>query len=132
MKPDRPATPFRRDKRNAARRMLRYTGWISFGSDELHGCVIADISDTGARLKVEKARSVPDEFFLRLSARGKSRQCFVVWRTADQVGCQFERPLSTKEKTRPILKAEKMTPPLPMPSDDAAPVVATDRTKEHA
>lgn len=99
-----------RDKRKGLRRLLRYTGWISLGSGDRHGCVIADISDSGARLRVENADQIPDEFQLLLSARANpKRHCYVVWRTADQIGCQFDRPLTASEKTRPIRKAEEMS-----------------------
>ena len=108
------------DKRKGTRRHLRYTGWISLDAEELRGCIIDDISDSGARLRVENADEIPDEFGLLLSARAKpKRTCYVVWRTADEIGCQFDRPLRAQEKTRPILKAEEMTPPLPMPEQDA-------------
>jgi hypothetical protein len=108
------------DKRKGRCRHLRYTGWISLGAEELCGCIIYDISDSRARLRVEKADEIPDEFVLLLSARAKPRRArYVVWRTAGEIGCQFDRPLSAQEKTRPILKAEEMTPSLPMPEENA-------------
>ena len=112
--------------------MLRYTGWISLGPDALIGCVIADISDSGARLKVEQPSDVPDEFLLLLSARGKPRRCYVVWRTSDQIGCQFDRPMGAKEKTPSILKAEEMTPPLPLPGEDVEAGETASGAKEPA
>ena len=103
------------DKRKAHRRQLRYTAWISLGPKKLQGCVVADVSDFGARLDVENSKTVPNQFVLLLSASGKpKRKCRVAWRKAGQIGVEFEKPLSRSDKYRPILKAEKMSPPLPM------------------
>lgn len=103
------------DKRKAHRRQLRYTAWISSGPKKLQGCVVADISDSGARLQVENSKTVPNNFVLLLSASGKpKRKCRVVWRKGAQIGVAFEQPLTRADKYRPILKAEKMSPPLAM------------------
>jgi len=100
------------DKRKAHRRQLRYTAWISLGPKKLHGCVLADISDSGARLGVENSKAVPNNFVLLLAARGKPRRkCRVVWRNGGQVGVEFEKPLTRVDKHRPLLKAEAMSPP---------------------
>ena len=77
--------------------------------------MVADISDCGARLAVENSETVPNTFVLLLSASGKpKRKCRVVWREGVQIGVEFEKPLSSAEKYRPILKAERMSPPLAM------------------
>ena len=103
------------DKRKAHRRQLRYTAWVSLGPKKLHGCVVADISDFGARLDVQNSKTVPTNFVLLLSAGGKpKRKCRVVWRKGAQIGVKFDTPLSRADKTRPILKAERMSPPLSM------------------
>jgi hypothetical protein len=108
------------DKRKAHRRQLRYTAWISLGPKKLQGCVVADISDFGARVDVENGKTVPDNFVLLLSASGKpKRKCRVIWRKGMQIGVEFEKPLSRSDKHRPILKAEKMSPPLAMPEPEA-------------
>ena len=102
------------DKRKTHRRQLRYTAWISLGPKKLQGCVVADISDSGARLDVENSKTVPDQFVLLLSASGKAkRKCRLVWREGTQIGVEFEKSLTRADKPRPILKAEKMSPPLP-------------------
>jgi hypothetical protein len=101
------------DKRKAQRRQLRYTAWISLGPKKLQGCVVADVSDVGARLGVENSKTVPNNFVLLLSASGKpKRKCRVVWRKGAEIGVEFEKSLARSDKHRPILKAEKMSPPL--------------------
>jgi hypothetical protein len=83
----------RNDKRKAARRAIQYTAWIARKGQPLEGCVLADISDNGARLDVENPESIPDEFMLFLSNRGTPRRkCAVAWRTDTQIGVKFTSP----------------------------------------
>jgi hypothetical protein len=83
------------DKRKARRRPLRYSAWMALDNDKLHGCVLSDISDTGARLDVEDAKALPDLFMLLLSGTGSARRsCRVIWRSPGQVGVAFERRLT--------------------------------------
>ena len=123
------------EKRKTHRRQLRYTAWIWLGPKKLQGCVVADISDSGARLHVENSKTVPTSFVLLLSASGKpKRKCRVVWRKGAQIGVEFEKPLSRADKHRPILKAEQMSPPLAMlePEPDQQDAKLTDRHTEPA
>ena len=61
----------------------------------MHGCVLSDISDTGARLDVEDSSTLPDRFMLLLSGTGSARRsCRVIWRAPAQVGVAFEHRLS--------------------------------------
>ena len=88
-----------KDKRKAVRRPMRYTAWIVMGPGQLHGCSLADVSDTGGRLDVEDSNNVPDTFTLWLASNGSARRkCKVVWRTARQVGVAFERAVFDPEQ----------------------------------
>ena len=85
----------RKDNRRARRRPLRYSAWMALDSDQLHGCVLADISDSGARLDVEDPTILPDRFMLMLSGTGSARRsCRLIWRSPNQVGVAFEQRLS--------------------------------------
>ena len=84
-----------KNNRKSLRRQLRYTAWLVLEGDQLHGCVLADASDTGARLEVEDSKTVPDTFMLLLAGNGSAqRTCRVVWRKPKQVGVKFERRLA--------------------------------------
>ena len=84
-----------KDKRKSRRQPMRYTAWMVLDGEQLHGCMLSDISDTGARLNVEKSAKLPDRFVLVLSGRGPARRnCRVVWRKPQQVGVAFERRLA--------------------------------------
>jgi hypothetical protein len=96
----------RNDKRKAARRAIHYTAWIARKGQPLEGCVLADISDNGARLDVENPESIPDEFMLFLSNRGTPRRkCAVAWRTDSQVGVKFVAPPVANTKGNPKVRA---------------------------
>jgi hypothetical protein len=56
------------------------------------GCVVNDISETGARLAIDAPQDLPERFALLLSKNGMpTRLCRAVWRTADQIGVRFEK-----------------------------------------
>src|SRR3989304_4106575 len=97
-----------KNKRKSLRRQIRYTAWLVLDGNQLHGCVLSDASDSGARLEVENSKIVPDAFTLLLTGNGSARRkCRVVWREPTQVGVKFERRLAQGERTAlaPILDA---------------------------
>jgi hypothetical protein len=87
------------DKRKAVRRAIRYTAWVlREGDNEPTGCVVADVSTTGARLRFETTDAIPDDFTLLLSPRGvPKRSCHVVWRTPTEIGAVFPLPPEAKK-----------------------------------
>ena len=94
-----------KDKRKSLRRPVRYTAWLMLEADRLHGCVLSNVSDTGARIDVEDAKTIPDYFLLLLSGNGSAqRKCRVVWRKPRQVGVIFERRLADGAKTTLVPK----------------------------
>ncbi len=104
-----------KDKRKAPRREIRYTSWIVMDDAELQGCVLLDISDTGAKLDVQDASAIPDRFVLSLSNRGRARRkCQVVWRSEKQVGVEFDRKLpkahQVMRKSVPAKQADVAAP----------------------
>jgi hypothetical protein len=71
---------------------MHYSAWAHDG-DTPHGCVIADISDSGARLEIDDPSRLPESFTLLLDGPDQQRRaCRVVWRTASEVGVAFEAP----------------------------------------
>jgi hypothetical protein len=51
-----------KDKRKALRRPMRYTAWVAVEGDQLHGCVLSDVSKSGARIDVDDSKAIPDSF----------------------------------------------------------------------
>jgi hypothetical protein len=77
------------DRRASPRRVVDCPGSIVCeGSAQPLDCVVADISDGGARLVV--ASPVPEEFLLRLNdGTDAVHKCRVVWRLDDELGAEF-------------------------------------------
>ncbi|CAN0113031.1 unnamed protein product, partial [Phaeothamnion confervicola] len=89
-----------RDKRRSRRRPMRYHAVLVLDGDAQRGCILSDISDTGARIDVDTADELPNRFVLLLSGNGSpQRHCRVVWRQPTQVGVNFDGRLPADERT---------------------------------
>lgn len=110
-----------KEKRTAKRQPLRYTAWVALTAEQRHGCVVSDVSESGARIDVQDSTALPDHFVLMLTSNGSARRfCRVMWRKPNQVGVQFTRNL-----------AEAATPSL-APKPDADAQVAPDAAPAEA
>ena len=88
-----------KDNRKSRRRQVRYTAWMALSAEARHACALSDISETGARIDVDDADSVPDNFELWLASNGSARRiCQVVWRKPTQIGVRFERRLADADR----------------------------------
>jgi PilZ domain len=109
-----------KDLRKARRRPMRYAAWIALKPGELHGCVLSDISETGARIDVEDSKKIPDRFQLFLSRAGAARRlCKVVWRKPKQVGVTFAAPFAAADRANlvPKIEGNVASPPLAPEAD---------------
>jgi hypothetical protein len=112
------------DKRKARRQPLRYTAWVALTAEQRHGCVVSDVSDTGARIDVQDSKIIPDSFVLMLTSNGAARRyCRVVWRKPTQVGVKFERNMA-EATLAPKSDADAKATPAP----DATPADASKAT----
>ena len=75
--------------RTKQRRRVLKSGKIGFNGGGAIDCVIRDMSERGACLKVASPVGVPDAFELVLDDNGYSRPCRVKWRKATQIGVEF-------------------------------------------
>src|SRR5664280_2289628 len=100
------------EKRQARRQPLRYTAWIALTADQRHGCVVSDVSDSGARIDVQDSKLIPDHFVLMLSSNGAARRfCRVMWRKPTQMGVKFERSLADAANATLTPKADAQAAP---------------------
>jgi hypothetical protein len=90
------------EKRRSPRKHLRYPGEIDIGDGSaLRKCLLSDISDTGARVMIEKPDEIPDKVMLLLGhERGARRRCKVVWREDKQIGLEFLKDPAAKAPPR--------------------------------
>ncbi len=81
---------------------MRYTAWVGLGEGSpLRGCIVSEVSETGARLDIEHPEDLPETFNLLLSGRGGIyRRCRIVWRSQGRVGVQFEKIGSFSQSER--------------------------------
>ena len=54
-------------------------------------CAVRDISETGARLRVDG--NAPDTFLLIIELDGLEADCKIVWRKAPEIGVTFVGPV---------------------------------------
>jgi hypothetical protein len=78
------------ENRQYPRQEITLTVCIEASDGSRTSCWLSDLSQTGARLAVGHAETLPDEFMLLLSGEMK-HWCRVVWRTGQEVGVHFER-----------------------------------------
>ena len=116
---------FSKEKRKAPRQRLRYTAWVALSAEERHGCVLSDVSESGARIDVQDSKIVPDCFVLMLTNNGAARRyCRVVWRKPTQIGVKFARSLAEA--------AQDTNAPNPDANAKAAPAADKPATAEPA
>jgi hypothetical protein len=97
----------KKDKRKSPRRPMRRSAWLMLAPGKLHGCMLSDISDAGARIEVEDTQPIPDQFMLFLSNNGTARRaCQVVWRNAHQLGVKFEANMAAAERATLVPKPD--------------------------
>ncbi|MBV1698250.1 MAG: PilZ domain-containing protein [Hyphomicrobiales bacterium] len=76
--------------RKRRRRPFNYAAKVVVDQSEQRPCTISDVSQTGARVVLEKDEPLPDRFLLLLSRNGgPQRRCRIVWRTGVSVGVEF-------------------------------------------
>jgi hypothetical protein len=94
------------EKRKNRRQPVHYRARLELRPGRPVGCVLTDVSDTGARLMVPYSDKVPERFVLWLNDSGLARRtCQVVWRKPHQIGVRFERRLP--EAGRAVLEPVK-------------------------
>ena len=80
-----------REKRKQLRRYLEYRAHIDLeDGSPLRACLLADVSETGARLKLDAPGTMPKQFMLLLAGAGNAcRRCDVIWNSGRQLGVRF-------------------------------------------
>jgi hypothetical protein len=86
---EKPTQERQQERQNDVRqRVLKGAQIVFKGHQALIDCVVLNLSDGGACLKVESPIGIPDTFDLMLD-HASVRNCRVAWRKATQIGVQF-------------------------------------------
>ena len=80
-------SPLKLERRIAPRRNTSIEATITFGHVRL-GCIIRNVSDTGAKLEVAKVAGIPDIFLLHAPGH-RPQTCRVVWRALKELGVEY-------------------------------------------
>ena len=52
-------------------------------------CILSNFSNTGAKITKVVPATIPDEFMLSITPRGRKRACRVRWRYGESIGIEF-------------------------------------------
>ena len=78
------------EARRLPRRRVLKAGIIASNDRHLTvACTVRDLSETGARVKVEGTLTIPDTFELIIEVEGLEANCEVAWRARNEVGVRF-------------------------------------------
>jgi hypothetical protein len=75
-------------KTRAPRYLVSEGAIITFG-DRTVGCVVRNLSATGAAVEVPNEPGIPSEFALNIPRLGLSLTCRVAWRRDHRIGVAF-------------------------------------------
>lgn len=76
-------------------------GVITYGNGAISvDCVVRDLAEGGAKIKLVNDLMVPNDFQLQIPSDGISVACVVRWRTAQEMGVEFKSPLVFKENLK--------------------------------
>jgi hypothetical protein len=114
--------PAERNRRKTTRKGLGYPAIIVIGA-ERRRCLVRDVSQGGARIDVNGAADVPDEFSLCLSASGPPcRRCRVAWRAERRLGVEW---IGTISRTACESRTCAFTCPPPAAADELQDAMST-------
>ena len=77
------------DRRVASRGHVLMSATIEFGGATT-GCVVRNMSISGAALDVTSHIGIPEQFMLVFKADGVRIPCRMVWRKEEQIGVAFD------------------------------------------
>jgi hypothetical protein len=80
------------ERRKAQRHKTYKAARIAFDDRRaVINCLVKNLSDAGACIAVESPVGIPDTFNLVFDSSEPVRSCHVIWRTAKQIGVEFQQ-----------------------------------------
>jgi hypothetical protein len=83
-------SPLHLERRIAPRRNTNIPATITLGWKKLP-CIVRNVSDTGAKIEVERVSDIPDRFTLNVEGH-RPQPCRVVWRAMKELGLEYLKP----------------------------------------
>jgi hypothetical protein len=72
---------------------------IVLGATSALDCVVRDLTNGGARVKIPNAVDIPEDAAITLDGGRACRPCHVAWRTLNETGLQFTGPTPHQSAT---------------------------------
>jgi len=85
--------------RNYPRMRVLKGAKIVLGTSSVLDCVVRDLTNGGARVKIPNAVDLPEEFAVTFDGGRTCRPCRVAWRTLNETGLQFAGPTPHQSAT---------------------------------
>jgi len=83
-----------KDRRRSRRRRVLKEGKLIFGQGHsVADCVIDNVSEDGAHVRITSSHGVPQDFYLVEANRGIIHKAEVAWRTTTGIGLKILGPL---------------------------------------
>lgn len=83
-----------KDHRRASRQRTLKGGRVVYGNFSLScECLIRNMSDTGARLRIDRSIGIPSEFYLLIPAELRIAKAKMMWQKGDEIGIEFLEPM---------------------------------------
>ena len=80
------------ESRNYPRMRVLKGAKIVLGTSSVLDCVVRDLTNSGARVKIPNAVDLPEEVAITFDGGRTCRPCRVAWRTLNETGLQFTDP----------------------------------------
>lgn len=78
------------DRRSTDRESVDHEALGLFpGADDALGCQVVDISETGAKLRLNGVDIMPERFKLFVQKTGYLYECVLVWQKSPEIGVSF-------------------------------------------
>ena len=79
-----------KEQRKAARRKAGAQAFIRLeGGFAVRPCAVIDLSESGVKIAIDEAKSVPNIFTFLTSRNAVGRRATVKWRRGSQIGAEF-------------------------------------------
>ncbi|MEE9313293.1 MAG: PilZ domain-containing protein [Rhizobiaceae bacterium] len=83
-------TSSNQERRSSTRQRMLKSGTVSpDGRLSVFDCVVKNMSETGARIKVQAQQSIPNELIFMLKGSSIKADARVIWRHEKEIGLQF-------------------------------------------
>jgi hypothetical protein len=87
---DKKPRPKLKVKRQQVRKRRHQSAWIALdGATANYKCQVENVSQSGAKITVDRAAEVGNQFDIAFVPRATARRCEVVWRRGTTLGIRF-------------------------------------------